>query len=84
MAVFVARSIADPTGDGGLADYTPPATPTFPDVATDFWSYKYIEYIADPGRAIVGGYWDGLYHHEVLVSRDQMAVYITKAFHLRD
>lgn len=82
MAVFVARSMADPTGDGGLAAYTPPATPTFPDVATDFWSYRYIEYIADPERAVVGGYWDGLYHPEIFVSRDQMAVYIAKAFGL--
>jgi hypothetical protein len=82
MAVFVARSVADPTGDGGLESYDPPATPTFPDVATDFWSYKYIEYIADPAQAIAGGYGDGLYHHEALVSRDQMAVYIAKAFGL--
>ena len=82
MAVFVARSMADPTGDGGLAGYDPPATPTFADVATDFWSYRYIEYIADPEQAIVGGYGDGLYHHEIVVSRDQMAVYIAKAFGL--
>ncbi|MCJ7821715.1 MAG: FG-GAP-like repeat-containing protein, partial [Armatimonadetes bacterium] len=82
MAVFVARSIADPTGDGGLAGYTPPTTPTFADVPTDFWSYRYVEYIADPAQAIVSGYWDGLYHHEILVARDQMAVYIAKAFGL--
>ncbi len=82
MAVFVARSIADPVGEAGLAGYTPPATPTFPDVLTDFWSYKHIEYIADPVRAITGGYDDGLYHPEYLCSRDQMAVFIQRAFGL--
>ncbi len=82
MAVFVARSIADPVGEAGLAGYTPPASPTFTDVPTDFWSYKHIEYIADPVRAVTGGYDDGLYHPEYLCNRDQMAVFIQRAFGL--
>jgi hypothetical protein len=76
MAVFIARamagddqSIPDPTGD-----------PTFPDVPARFWSYRHIEYIA--GEGVAGGYGDGLYHPEGLVSRDQMAVFITRAFGL--
>jgi hypothetical protein len=61
MAVFIARAIADPTGDDDLAAYQPPAPPTFPDVPTDFWAYRYVEYIAAPVRAITQGYADGLY-----------------------
>ena len=82
MAVFIARSIAVPVGEAGLAGYTPPVSPTFPDVPTDFWSYKHIEYIADPARAVSGGYDDGLYHPEYGCSRDQMAAFIQRAFGL--
>ncbi|MFB3880069.1 MAG: S-layer homology domain-containing protein [Armatimonadota bacterium] len=82
MAVFIARSIAVPVGEAGLVGYTPPASPTFPDVPTDFWSYKHIEYIADPARAVTGGYDDGLYHPEFGCSRDQMAAFIQRAFKL--
>jgi len=80
MAAFIARAIVTPTGEAGLASYTPPATPTFPDVPTDFWTYKHIEYIKSQG--IVGGYPDGLYHPGELCTRDQMAVFIARAFDL--
>ncbi len=80
MAVYVARSIVSPTGDAGLANYTPPATPDFPDVPTTFWAYKYIEYCKS--HVIVQGFPDGTYHPEYVVSRDQMAVYIQRAFQL--
>jgi len=80
MAAFIARAIVTPTGEEGLASYTPPATPTFPDVPTDFWTYKHIEYIRSQG--IVGGYPDGLYHPGDLCTRDQMAVFIARAFEL--
>jgi len=79
MAVYVSRGIVTPLGDDGLVSYTPPTTATFADVATDFWAYKYIEYLA--GRSIVQGYWDG-YHPADTVTRDQMAVYIQRAFAL--
>ena len=76
MAVFIARAMAgddasvpDPTGD-----------PSFPDVPADFWSYRHIEYIA--AEEVAGGYYDGLYHPESFVSRDQMAVFICRAFDL--
>jgi hypothetical protein len=81
MAVYIARAIASPTGDAGLADYTPPAEPTFSDVTADndwAWCYRYVEYCAD--NDIVQGYWDGTYHPERAVTRDQMAVYIARAF----
>ncbi len=79
MAVYVSRAICSPTGEAGLAGYTPPATPTFPDVPTDFWAYKHIEYAH--ARSVVYGYWDG-YRPDTLVTRDQMAVYVARAFDL--
>jgi len=89
MAVYIARAIADPTGEEGLAGYLPPLIPTFPDVPNfgygpdhtqPFWAYKHIEYIAS--RGIAHGYEDGLYHPAFPCSRDQMAVYIQRAFEL--
>ena len=80
MAAFIARAIVTPTGEAGLTGYTPPATPTFPDVPTDYWTYKHIEYIKSQG--IVGGYPDGLYHPGDLCTRDQMAVFVARAFEL--
>lgn len=61
---------------------TPPATPTFPDVATDQWAYRFIEYIAQDSVAVSQGYDDGTYRPDVVVTRDQMAVYVQRAFKL--
>jgi len=80
MAVYIARSIVDPTGEEGLAGYTPPTTATFPDVAPGSWAYKQIEYCVQEG--VVRGYEDGRYHPEIVVTRDQMAVYVANAFEL--
>ncbi len=80
MAVYVARSICDPTGEDGLADYTPADPRNFPDVPSGFWSYKHVEYCVEYG--VVSGYGDGLYHPERVVTRDQMAVYVARAFGL--
>ena len=80
MAVFIARALVDPPGEEGLLGYTPPEVPTFPDVNTDFWAYTYIEYIAS--RHVTQGYPDGTYHPELVCTRDQMAVYISRAFDL--
>jgi beta propeller repeat protein len=74
MAVYIARALAG----GDLAVPGGPPSPTFPDVPTGFWAYKYVEYIADAG--VTEGYLDGLYHPEILCSRDQMAVYVSRAF----
>ncbi len=80
MSVFISRSIVTPTGEAGLASYTPPTTPTFPDVPTSLWTFKYVEYLHE--NHIVNGEGDGLYHPELDVTRDQMAVFITRAFAL--
>jgi hypothetical protein len=80
MAVYIARAVVDPTGDAGLAGYTPPTTPSFSDVAAGYWSYKYIEYCH--AQSIVNGYPSGTYQPAAVVTRDQMAVYVARAFHL--
>jgi hypothetical protein len=82
MSVFVARAIATPTAGVDLVNYTPPTTATFPDVPTSFWAYKYVEYIAQPSVAVTKGYPDGDYHPEYVCTRDQMAVYVARAFKL--
>jgi len=74
MAVFVARGMA---GSDAAVPNGPP-TPTFPDVPTDYWAYKYIEYCHAQG--IVAGYPDGTYEPEVPVDRAQMAVFVWRAF----
>ena len=47
---------------------------------TGFWTYKNVEYLHQQG--IVNGESDGLYHPEHLVTRDQMAVFVSRAFGL--
>jgi hypothetical protein len=78
MAVFIARAMAG--GDSSVSDYT--GAPSFPDVTSTFWAFKYVQYIADDKRNVTQGYSDGLYHPEIPVSRDQMAVYVSRAFGL--
>jgi len=80
MAVFISRSIATPHGDEGLAGYTPPATPTFSDVPIYHWAYRYVEYVAEAG--VASGYGDGSYRPGSVCSRDQMAVFVSRAFGL--
>jgi hypothetical protein len=80
MAVYVARSIVTPTGEAGLADYEPPESPTFPDVPSGFWAYRHVEYCVETG--VVAGYPDGLCRPTTVVTRDQMAVYVARAFDL--
>jgi len=78
MAVFVARAMVTPSGDAGIADPVPP--PTFTDVPSDFWAYKQVEYCV--GQGVVKGYDDGTYRPGDPVTRDQMAVYVARAFKL--
>jgi hypothetical protein len=75
MAVFVARAVAG--GDENVPEG--PLEPSFEDVPTGHWAFKYVEYCVD--NAIVQGYGDG-YHPQDVVTRDQMAVYIARAFDL--
>jgi hypothetical protein len=76
MAAFIARGLAG--GETALSSYTPPEMASFPDVQPDAWMYRYVEYIKE--RAVVTGYDDGRYHPEVICTRDQMAVYLARAF----
>ncbi len=76
MAAFVARGLAG--GETALSSYTPPELASFPDVQPDAWMYRYVEYIKE--RQVVTGYDDGQYHPEVICARDQMAVYLARAF----
>ncbi len=89
MAAYIGRALAG--GDSFFASYTPTGGPTFPDVSDTgygesgtepYWAYKYVEYIADAG--VTQGYPDGNYYPEVVVGRDQMAVYISRAFDFVD
>jgi PKD repeat protein len=81
MAVYIARAMVSPTGDAAVPD--PPTEPTFSDVTADNewgWCYRHVEYCAAEG--VVQGYWDGSYRPEAVVTRDQMAVYVQRAFQL--
>ena len=80
MAVFMARTLAPFDQRPDLPDYTPPATPAFPDVLPDYWAYKEVEYIRAYG--VVSGYPDGHYHPEYICTRDQLAMYVARAFGL--
>ena len=73
MAVFIARALAG--GDQNVP--TGPAKPTFPDVGTGYWAYKWIE--AAVAQGVVVGYLDGTYQPRGLVTRDQMAVFVARA-----
>jgi len=50
---------------------------TFPDVARDYWAWRWVEAARLAG--VVQGYPGGYYYPEVGVTRDQMAVYISRA-----
>jgi DNA-binding beta-propeller fold protein YncE len=76
MSVFISRAVAG--GDENVPDGTP--TATFDDVPTDHWAYKYVEYCVTEG--VVGGYSPTTYAPTVTVTRDQMAVFISRAFGL--
>ncbi len=80
MAAFIARAVALEAGNPGLAAYQPPTEPNFEDVPTDFWAYRYIEYLAE--AEIVTGYDDGSYRPDEIVNRAQAAVYLSRAFGL--
>jgi hypothetical protein len=44
------------------------------------YTYKHVEYCVE--NDVVQGYDDGFYHPEIVVARDQMAVYVARAFGL--
>ncbi len=76
MAAYVARALAG--GESNVPE-DPDGMPFFPDVGTDHWACKHVEYCHDQG--VVQGYRDG-YHPDEVVNRAQMAVYMQRAFDL--
>ncbi len=76
MAVFVARS----QGWAKIGDDMAAAPQLFSDVPAGFWSGTAIKACVDNG--VVRGYDDGSYRPDEHVTRDQMAVYIARAFKL--
>jgi uncharacterized repeat protein (TIGR02543 family) len=83
MAVFIARAMVAPAARPDLGGYMPPVNPTFPDVTSANgwkWAYKFVEYAA--GNGTIKGYPEGNYRPDETCTRDQMAVYIARAFKL--
>jgi hypothetical protein len=76
MAVFVARA----KGWVGIDDDMTTAPELFPDVLSGFWAGTAVQACVVHG--VVHGYEDGYYHPDWTVTRDQMAVYIARAFDL--
>ncbi|MBN1460052.1 MAG: CIA30 family protein [Armatimonadetes bacterium] len=76
MAVFVARA----KSWVGIEDDMTTALELFPDVPAGFWAGTAIEACVE--NDVVRGYDDGYYRPDVTVTRDQMAVYIQRAFEL--
>jgi hypothetical protein len=79
MAVFIARALAKQTGETEALARDGDTAP-FPDVPPDHPACRHIAYLKT--RGVTQGYPDGLYHPEMLCTRDQMAVYMARAFGL--
>lgn len=75
MAVFIARAMCG--GEDNVPDPPCDSAP-FPDVDCEFWARRHIQYLQS--EAVTGGYGDGRYHPEYVCTRDQMAVFIARAF----
>ena len=71
MAAFLYRHAGEP-------DFTPPATPTFSDVATGAPFFTEIEWLADTG--ITTGWPDGTFRPGTTVERQAMAAFLMR-FH---
>ena len=76
MAVFIGRA----TGWVSIDDDMNTAPQLFPDVPAGYWSGTAIEACVD--HDVVQGYTDGYYRPTTTVTRDQMAVYVARAFGL--
>jgi hypothetical protein len=72
MAVFLLKALNDVPGDGYCGGIAP-----FSDVSANRWSCKYIKRLVE--RGITAGIGPGLFGPEGPVTREQMAVFITKA-----
>jgi len=76
MAVYMARA----RGWIGIADDMTTAPEVFPDVSAGFWAGTAVQACVEHG--VVQGYDDGNYYPANIVTRDQMAVYVARAFGL--
>ena len=76
MAVFIARAKAWVSLDDDLTT----APELFQDVPAGYWAGKAVEACVSHG--VVQGYLDGSYRPAAAVTRDQMAVYIARAWEL--
>ncbi len=74
MAVFLLRAVY------GAGFTPPPASGVFPDVPVNYWAAAWIEQLAADG--ITSGCGGGNFCPENAVSRDQMAVFLVRAFDL--
>ena len=72
MAVFAMHALL---GRENVPDGPP--TPSFPDVAPDYWAYRWIECAKAKGVALGCG--DGLFHPQDPLNRGQMAAFIARA-----
>jgi hypothetical protein len=72
--------VARSQGWVNLGDDMTTAPQVFPDVPAGFWAGTAVKACVD--HAVVQGYLDGLYHPDDPVTRDQMAVYVARAFEL--
>jgi len=73
MAMYIARGMV-----GSTSIPPGPPTPSFPDVPTSDIAYNSVEYLKT--NSVVGGYPDGYYHPLDSVTRDQMGVFVYRAF----
>jgi hypothetical protein len=76
IAVYIARA----KGWIHLGDDMTTAPALFPDVPAGFWAGTAVQ--ACVVQHVVQGYDDGYYRPDAAVTRDQMAVYIARAFEL--
>jgi len=76
MAVYVARA----RGWVAIDDDMTTAPQVFPDVPAAFWAGTAVQ--ACVAHGVVQGYDDGNYYPANIVTRDQMAVYVARAFGL--
>jgi hypothetical protein len=76
MAVYVARA----RGWVRIGEDMTTAPELFPDVPAGFWAGTAIKACVE--HDVVHGYDDGYYHPDWTVTRDQMAVYVQRAFGL--
>jgi streptogramin lyase len=72
MAVFILRALNDIPDDGYCGSTAP-----FADVPADRWSCKYVKKLVELG--ITSGIGGGLFDPEGVVTREQMAAFITRA-----